>query len=49
MAQEEYNKMKEQIGVLEELLAVYSGRTIDNIVVQLKARVREVEKERKTA
>jgi hypothetical protein len=49
MAQEEYIKVKEQIGVLEELLAVYSGRTIDNIIAQLKARVREVEKERKTA
>lgn len=43
MTELEYHKVKAQIGVLERLQPVYSGRTLDNIIVNLKARVREAE------
>ena len=47
MTREEYNKVKEQIASIEELLHVYSGKTIDNIHTQLKARIKEADKEMK--
>lgn len=33
------NKLSNQLAVLEELLADYKGKTIDNIIQQLKARI----------
>lgn len=33
------NKLNNQLAVLEELLVDYKGKTIDNIIQQLKARI----------
>ncbi len=35
--------IKEQIAVLKEVALEYSGKTIDNIIKQLEARVKEAE------
>lgn len=36
---EQMNKLNNQLAVLEELLVDYKGKTIDNIIQQLKARI----------
>lgn len=44
MTQAEYIRLKAQIAVLKEIALDYSGKTIDNIIQQMEARVKEVEK-----
>lgn len=39
-----YIRMKAQIAVLKEVMTDYQGKTIDNIIQQMEARVREMEK-----
>lgn len=34
----EYNNIKRQIRTIEELMPTYSGRTLDNILSQLRAK-----------
>ena len=38
MTQGEYTRLAAQIVVLKEIAAEYSGKTIDNIIVQMEAR-----------
>lgn len=40
----EYTRLIAQIAVLKEVAEDYPGKTIENIIVQLEARKREVEK-----
>lgn len=40
----EYIRLIAQIAVLKEVAEDYPGKTIENIIVQLEARKREVEK-----
>lgn len=40
----EYIRLVAQIAILKEIAAEYPGKTIENIIVQLEARKREVEK-----
>ena len=44
MTQGEYTRLVAQIAVLREIAEEYSGKTIDNIIVQMEARKKEVEK-----
>lgn len=46
MTPAEYNNIQNQIRGIENLMPYYSGKTIDNILSQLKARVREENKRR---
>ena len=39
----EYTRLTAQIAVLKEIAMEYSGKTIDNIIVQMEARKKEVE------
>ena len=39
----EYIRLVAQIAVLKEVAMEYPTRTIDNIIVQLEARIKEVE------
>lgn len=39
-----YIRMKAQIAVLKEVMTDYQGKTIDNIIQQMEARVKEREK-----
>lgn len=39
----EYTRLTAQIAVLKEIAMEYSGKTIDNIIVQMEARKNEVE------
>lgn len=43
MTQREYTRLVAQIAVLKEIAEEYSGKTIDNIIVQMEARKKEVE------
>ena len=43
MTQGEYTRLIAQIAVLREIAMEYSGKTIDNIIVQMEARKKEVE------
>lgn len=43
MTQGEYTRLVAQIAVLKEIAEEYSGKTIDNIIVQMEARKKEVE------
>ena len=43
MTQGEYTRLVAQIAVMKEVAEEYSGKTIDNIIVQLEARIKEVE------
>lgn len=43
MTQGEYKKLIAQIAVLNEIAEEYSGKTIDNIIVQMEARKKEVD------
>ena len=44
MTQGEYTRLVAQIAVLREIAEGYSDKTIDNIIVQMEARKKEVEK-----
>ena len=41
MTQGDYNRLTSQIGVLKEVAAEYSGKTINNIIQQMEARAKE--------
>lgn len=41
MTQEDYKRLAFQIGVLRQVAAEYSGKTIDNIICQMAARTKE--------
>ena len=43
MTNGEYIKTRLQIGVLQDLMPVYSGKTLDNVLQGLQARVEENE------
>ena len=43
MTQAEYIRLVAQIAVLKEIAEEYPGKTIDNIIVQMEARKKEVE------
>ena len=43
MTQGEYTRLVAQIAVLKEVAEEYSGKTIDNIVVQMEERKKEVD------
>ena len=43
MTQSEYTRLVAQIAVLNEIAEEYSGKTIDNIIVQMEARKKEVD------
>ena len=43
MTQGEYTRLVAQIAVLKEIAEEYSGKTIDNIIVQMEARRKDVE------
>lgn len=43
MTQSEYTRLVAQIAVLKEVAEEYSGKTIENIIVQLEARKKEVD------
>lgn len=49
MTKAEYNKITAQIAILKEIAEKYSGKTIDNIIVQLEGRMKEAEKTMKKA
>ena len=43
MTQVEYTRFVAQIAVLKEIAEEYPGKTIDNIIVQMEARKKEVD------
>ena len=43
MTQSEYTRLVAQIAVLKEVAEEYSGKTIENIIVQMEARKKEVD------
>ena len=43
MTQGGYTRLVAQIAVLKEIAVEYSGKTIDNIIVQMEARKKEVD------
>ena len=43
MTTAEYIRLVAQIAVLKEIAMEHSGKTIDNIIVQMEARKKEVE------
>ena len=43
MTQGEYTRLVAQIAVLKEIAEEYSGQTIDNIIVQMEERKKEVD------
>ena len=38
---EEYPKLVEQVAILKEVAKEYPGKTIENIIIQIEARVNE--------
>ena len=44
MITSEYTRLEAQIAVLREVAEEYPGKTIENIIVQMEARKKEVEK-----
>ena len=38
---EEYQKLVEQVVILKEVAKEYPGKTIENIIIQIEARVNE--------
>lgn len=44
MTQAEYTRLLANIAVLKEIQKEYPGRNIDNIIMQLESRRKEVEK-----
>ena len=43
MTQSEYTRLVAKIAVLKEVAEEYSGKTIDNIIIQMEARKKEVD------
>lgn len=41
IVQEEYQKLVEQVAILKEVAKEYPGKTIENIIIQIEARVNE--------
>ena len=41
MTQEDYDRLKSQLEVLRQVAKEYSGKTIDNIIQQMEARVKQ--------
>lgn len=41
MTQGDYNRLTAQIGVLRQVAEDYSGKTIENIIMQMEARAKE--------
>lgn len=41
MTQEDYDRLKSQLVVLRQVAKEYSGKTIDNIIQQMDARVKQ--------
>ena len=39
IVQEEYQKLVEQVAILKEVAKEYPGKTIENIIIQIEARV----------
>ena len=44
MTKEDYLRLSVHIAMLEDIAEEYPGKTIENIIVQLEARKKEVEK-----
>lgn len=42
MTNRDYIRMKAQIAVLKEICIDYQGKTIDNIIQQMEARIKEM-------
>ena len=42
MTQGEYTRLVAQIAILKEIAEEYPGKTIDNIIVQMEARKKEL-------
>ena len=42
MTVREYIRLKAQVAVLKEIAMDYPGKTIENVIVQLEARLKEV-------
>ena len=40
----EYIRLKAQVAVLREIAKEYPGKTVENIIVQIEARLKEVNK-----
>ena len=45
MIREEYLRLSVHIAMLEDIAAEYPGKTIENIIVQMKARRKELDNE----
>lgn len=41
MTQQDYNRLISQLEVLKQVAKEYSGKTIDNIIMQMEARAKE--------
>ena len=41
MTQQDYDRLKSQLVVLRQVAKEYSGKTIDNIIMQMEARVKQ--------
>lgn len=41
MTQEDYDRLKSQLEVLRQVAKEYHGKTIDNIIQQMEARIKE--------
>ena len=41
MTQEDYDRLKSQLEVLRQVAKEYQGKTIDNIIMQMEARIKE--------
>lgn len=39
----ELNRLRAQLAILKDVMAEYNGRTIDNIIVNLEARIKALE------
>ena len=44
MITSEYARLEAQIAVLKEVVEEYPGKTIENVIAQMEARKKEVEK-----
>ena len=42
MTQGEYTRLVAQIAILKEIAEEYPGKTIENVIVQLEARLKEI-------
>ena len=48
MTREEYLRLSVHIAMMEDIAEEYPGKTIENIIAQLEARKKEVEKNEET-